>query len=230
MPCARASTSCSRTFPPGLKVVYPNDTTPFVRISISEVVKTLLEGIVLVFLVMYLFLQNFRATLIPTIAVPVVLLGTFGVMAALRLHDQHAVDVRPGAGDRPAGGRCDRRGRERRAGHGRGGPVAARRRRARRWARSPARWSAWRWCSRAVFVPVAFSSGTVGAIYRQFSLTIVAAMLLSVFVALTLTPALCATILKPSDAERSRKTGLLRLVQPPLRERRATLRAAACAM
>src|SRR5206468_5752728 len=70
-------------FPHGLKVVYPNDVTSFVKISIEEVVKTLIEGIVLVFLVMYLFLQNVRATLIPSIAVPVVLLGTFGIMAAL---------------------------------------------------------------------------------------------------------------------------------------------------
>jgi multidrug efflux pump len=71
-----------RYFPAGVDVVIPYDTTPFVKISIEEVVKTLLEAIVLVFLVMFLFLQNFRATLIPTIAVPVVLLGTFGVMAA----------------------------------------------------------------------------------------------------------------------------------------------------
>ena len=124
--CARASTSCEPYFPHGLQVVYPYDTTPFVKISITEVVKTLFEGIVLVFLVMYLFLQNLRATLIPTIAVPVVLLGTFGVMSALRLHDQHADDVRPGAGDRPAGRRRDRRGRERRARDGGGRLVAAR--------------------------------------------------------------------------------------------------------
>ena len=78
-----ARANSSRSFPPGLKAVIPFDTTPFVRVSIEEVVKTLLEAIVLVFLVMYLFLQNFRATLIPTIAVPVVLLGTFGVLAAL---------------------------------------------------------------------------------------------------------------------------------------------------
>ncbi len=91
-------------FPSGLKVVYPYDTTPFVKISIHEVVKTLVEAIILVFLVMYLFLQNFRATLIPTIAVPVVLLGTFAILAAIWLLDQHPDDVRHGAGHRPAGG------------------------------------------------------------------------------------------------------------------------------
>ena len=75
----------SSTFPPGVEVVYPYDTTPFVRLSIEEVVKTLIEAIVLVFLVMFVFLQNWRATIIPTIAVPVVLLGTFGVLAVVRL-------------------------------------------------------------------------------------------------------------------------------------------------
>ena len=104
---------------------FPYDTTPFVTISIEEVVKTLIEAIVLVFLVMFLFLQNLRATLIPTIAVPVVLLGTFGVLAVVRLLDQHADHVRHGAGHRPAGRRRHRGGRERRAGDARGGPVAA---------------------------------------------------------------------------------------------------------
>jgi multidrug efflux pump len=90
-------------FPSGLKIVYPYDTTPFVKISIHEVVKTLVEAIILVFLVMYLFLQNFRATLIPTIAVPVVLLGTFAILAVWLL-DKHPDDVRDGARHRPAGG------------------------------------------------------------------------------------------------------------------------------
>ncbi|STD23429.1 multidrug efflux system protein AcrF [Enterobacter asburiae] len=90
-------------FPQGLKVVYPYDTTPFVKISIHEVVKTLFEAIILVFLVMYLFLQNLRATLIPTIAVPVVLLGTFAVLAGIRFLHQYSDDVRHGAGDRSAG-------------------------------------------------------------------------------------------------------------------------------
>ena len=116
----------SKYFPHGLVVKYPYDTTPFVKLSIEEVVKTLIEGIVLVFLVMYLFLQNLRATLIPTIAVPVVLLGTFAIMSIVGLLDQHAVDVRAGARHRPAGGRRDRGGGERRAGDGGGGLVAAR--------------------------------------------------------------------------------------------------------
>ncbi len=90
-------------FPEGMSYVIPYDTTPFVLISIEEVVKTLIEAIVLVFFVMLLFLQNWRATLIPTLAVPVVLLGTFGIMAALRLHHQHADHAGHGAGHRPAG-------------------------------------------------------------------------------------------------------------------------------
>ena len=111
-------------FPAGMEVAYPYDTTPFVKLSIEGVMHTLLEAIVLVFVVMYLFLQNFRATLIPTIAVPVVLLGTFGILSVAGLHDQHADDVRHGAGDRPAGRRRHRRGRERRARDGGGRPVA----------------------------------------------------------------------------------------------------------
>ena len=99
----RWSTSSSPVSPAGLKANFPYDTTPFVRKSIEEVVKTLSEAILLVFLVMYLFLQNLRATLIPTIAVPVVLLGTFAVLAVRRLFDQHAHHVCGGAGDRPAG-------------------------------------------------------------------------------------------------------------------------------
>ena len=87
-----------------MKVVYPYDTTPFVRVAINEVVKTLIEAIILVFLVMYLFMGNMRATLIPTIAVPVVILGTFAVLGALRFLDQYAHHVRHGAGHRPAGG------------------------------------------------------------------------------------------------------------------------------
>jgi multidrug efflux pump len=113
------------SFPSGLRAMTPFDSVPFVRASIKEVVKTLLEAMVLVFLVMYLFLQNFRATLIPTIAVPVVLLGTLGVLLGLRLLDQHAHHVRHGAGHRPAGGRRHRGGGERRARDERGRPVAA---------------------------------------------------------------------------------------------------------
>jgi multidrug efflux pump len=193
-------------FPHGLKVVYPYDTTPFVRISISDVVKTLFEGIGLVFLVILLFLQNFRATVIPTIAVPVVLLGTFAVMAAVgftintltmfgmvlaigMLVDDAIVVVEnveriiaqeqlsPLEATRKAMGQLT------------GALVGV----------------ATVLC--AVFVPMAFFSGSVGAIYRQFSLTIVSAMLLSVFVALTLTPALCATILRPVHEGQTAKRG-----------------------
>ena len=183
-------------FPHGLQVVYPYDTTPFVRISITEVVKTLFEGIVLVFLVMYLFLQNLRATLIPTIAVPVVLLGTFGVMWAFGftintlsmfglvlaiglLVDDAIVVVENVERVMSEEGLSPLEATRKAMGQITGALVGV----------------AVVLC--AVFVPMAFSSGSVGAIYRQFSLTIVAAMVLSVLVALILTPALCATILKP---------------------------------
>src|ERR1700704_1360033 len=185
-------------FPHGLQVVYPYDTTPFVKISITEVVKTLFEGIALVFLVMYLFLQNFRATLIPTIAVPVVLLGTFGIMSAFGftintlsmfglvlaiglLVDDAIVVVenveRVMADEGLSAVEATRKAMGQITGALVGVAVVL----------------------SAVFIPVAFSGGSVGAIYRQFSLTIVSAMLLSVFVALSLTPALCAMILKPVE-------------------------------
>ena len=114
----------SRYFPHGMKAIYPYDTTPFVKVSINEVVKTLVEAIILVFLVMYLFLGSFRATLIPTLAVPVVLLGTFANPGAVRVFHQHAHHVRYGAGHRPSGGRRHRGGGKRRAHHERGGAPA----------------------------------------------------------------------------------------------------------
>jgi multidrug efflux pump len=182
------------TFPPGLKVIFPYDTTPFVRASIREVVKTLLEAIVLVFLVMYLFLQNVRATLIPTIAVPVVLLGTFGVLAALGfsinmltmfamvlaiglLVDDAIVVVEnverlmSDEGLSPL--EATRKSMDQITGALVGIATVL----------------------SAVFVPMAFLGGSTGVIYRQFTVTIVSAMLLSVLVALILTPALCATLL-----------------------------------
>ncbi len=196
----------SKYFPPGLQVVYPNDSTPFIRTSIIEVVKTLFEGIVLVFLVMFLFLQNIRATLIPTIAVPVVLLGTFGVMAALGftintlsmfglvlaiglLVDDAIVVVENVERIMEEEGLSPIEATRKAMGQITGALVGV------------------AMVLSAVFVPVAFSSGTVGAIYRQFSLTIVAAMLLSVFVALTLSPALCATLLKPPRKGHADKKG-----------------------
>ena len=186
----------SKNFPHGLVVKYPYDTTPFVKMSIEEVVKTLLEGIVLVFLVMYLFLQNLRATLIPTIAVPVVLLGTFAIMSAAGfsintlsmfglvlaiglLVDDAIVVVENVERVMSEEGLSPREATRKAMGQITGALVGV------------------ALVLSAVFVPVAFSGGSVGAIYRQFSLTIVAAMVLSVLVALVLTPALCATILKP---------------------------------
>ncbi|AWH29581.1 efflux RND transporter permease subunit [Stenotrophomonas sp. YAU14A_MKIMI4_1] len=182
--------------PSGLKAVVPYDTTPFVRLSIKGVVKTLLEAIVLVFVVMYLFLQNFRATLIPTIAVPVVLLGTFGILAALGfsinmltmfamvlaiglLVDDAIVVVenveRIMAEEGLSPLEATRKSMDQITGALVGiGVVLS-----------------------AVFVPMAFMGGATGVIYRQFSATIVAAMALSVIVAIVLTPALCATLLKP---------------------------------
>jgi multidrug efflux pump len=195
----------SKYFPHGLVVQYPYDTTPFVRLSIEEVVKTLLEGIVLVFLVMYLFLQNLRATLIPTIAVPVVLLGTFAVMGLVGfsintlsmfglvlaiglLVDDAIVVVENVERVMQEEGLSPREATRKAMDQITGALVGV------------------ALVLSAVFVPVAFSGGSVGAIYRQFSLTIVAAMVLSVLVALILTPALCATILKPIPQGHHEKT------------------------
>ena len=163
-------------------------------------VETLIEAVVLVFLVMYLFLQNFRYTLIPTIVVPVALLGTFGVLLGARLLDQRADHVRHGAGDRHRGRRRDRGGRERRAHHERGRPAAARSDAQGDGPDHRAPSSASRVVLVSVFVPMAFFAGSVGNIYRQFSLVMVASMLFSAFMALSLTPALCATLLKPVEA------------------------------
>lgn len=183
-------------FPPGMKTVMPYDTTPFVKVSIEEVIKTLVEAIILVFLVMYLFLQNIRATLIPTIAVPVVLLGTFAVLAASGysintltmfamvlaiglLVDDAIVVVenveRVMHEEGLSAKEATRRSMEQITGALVGIALVL----------------------SAVFVPMAFFGGSTGVIYRQFSITIVSAMALSVLVALILTPALCATLLKP---------------------------------
>ncbi len=183
-------------FPSGLKIVYPYDTTPFVKISIHEVVKTLVEAIILVFLVMYLFLQNFRATLIPTIAVPVVLMGTFAVLYACGysintltmfavvlaiglLVDDAIVVVENVERIMSEEGLSPREATRKSMGQIQGALIGI------------------AMVLSAVFVPMAFFGGTTGAIYRQFSITIVSAMVLSVLVAMILTPALCATLLKP---------------------------------
>ncbi|CAH6561291.1 efflux RND transporter permease subunit [Citrobacter freundii] len=191
-------------FPQGMKVVYPYDTTPFVTISIHEVVKTLFEAIVLVFLVMYLFLQNIRATLIPTIAVPVVLLGTFAVLAAFGysintltmfgmvlaiglLVDDAIVVVENVERVMMEDNLPPKEATEKSMSQIQGALVGI------------------AMVLSAVFIPMAFFGGSTGAIYRQFSITIVSAMALSVLVALILTPALCATLLKPVSAEHHEK-------------------------
>jgi HAE1 family hydrophobic/amphiphilic exporter-1 len=186
----------SRYFPPGMKVVYPFDTTPFVRVAIGEVVKTLFEAILLVFLVMWLFMGNIRATLIPTIAVPVVLLGTFAVLGlfgfsinmltmfamvlAIGLLVDDAIVVVENV--------------ERIMGEEGLSPREAT---AKSMDQITSALIGIGLVLSAVFGPMAFFGGATGVIYRQFSVTIAAAMLLSVVVALILTPVLCASLLKP---------------------------------
>jgi len=186
----------SRYFPPGMKVVYPYDTTPFVKVAIYEVIKTLFEAVFLVFLVMWLFMGNIRATLIPTIAVPVVLLGTFAVLGAFGfsinmltmfamvlaigllvddaivvVENVERIMAEEGLSPREATAKSMDQITSALIGIG---LVLS-----------------------AVFGPMAFFPGSTGVIYRQFSVTIIAAMMLSVVVALILTPVLCATLLRP---------------------------------
>ncbi len=186
----------SRYFPPGMKVVYPYDTTPFIQVAIDEVVMTLFEAILLVFLVMYLFLGNLRATLIPTIAVPVVILGTFAVLgyfgfsinmltmfamvlaigllvddAIVVVENVERIMTEEGLPPKEATRKSMDEITSALIGIG---LVLS-----------------------AVFGPMAFFGGSTGVIYRQFSVTIIASMLLSVLVALILTPVLCASLLKP---------------------------------
>jgi len=189
----------SRFFPPGIKVVYPYDSSPFVAVAIDEVVKTLFEAIFLVFLVMYLFMGSIRATLIPTIAVPVVILGTFAVLglfgfsinmltmfamvlaigllvddAIVVVENVERIMAEEGLPPREATAKSMDQITSALIGIG---LVLS-----------------------AVFGPMAFFPGSTGVIYRQFSITIIAAMLLSVVVALILTPVLCASLLKPVQA------------------------------
>ncbi|MFT0181732.1 efflux RND transporter permease subunit [Pseudomonas benzopyrenica] len=192
--------------PPGMEVVYPYDTTPVVTASIHEVVKTLGEAILLVFLVMFLFLQNFRATLIPTIAVPVVLLGTFAVLLAAGftiniltmfgmvlaiglLVDDAIVVVENVERVMAEEGLSPKEATRKSMGQIQGALVGI------------------ALVLSAVFVPMAFFGGSTGVIYRQFSITIVSSMVLSVLVALILTPALCATMLKPVKQGHHEKRG-----------------------
>ncbi len=184
------------TFPQGLRAVTPFDTTPFVRVSIREVVKTLAEAIILVFLVMLLFLQNFRATLIPTIAVPVVLLGTFGVLAAagfsINMLTMFAMVLAIGLLVDDAIVVVENVERVMRED---GLPPLEATRKS--MSQITGALVGIALVLSAVFLPMAFLTGSTGVIYRQFSITIVSAMALSVLVALVLTPALCATLLKP---------------------------------
>jgi multidrug efflux pump len=186
----------SKYFPQNMQAVYPYDTTPFVKISIEEVVHTLIEAVFLVFIIMFLFLQNFRATLIPTIAVPVVLLGTLGILSlvgfsintltmfalviviGLLVDDaivvvENVERIMSEEGLSPHDATVKSMGQITSALVG----IAT--------------------VLTAVFLPMAFFGGSTGVIYRQFSITIISAMILSVMVAMILTPALCATLLKP---------------------------------
>lgn len=194
--------------PPDVKITYPYDTTPFIKFSIKEVVRTLFEAIALVFIVMYLFLQNFRTTLIPTIAVPVVLLGTFGILSiagfsiniltlfamvlSIGLLVDDAIVVvenverlihEKGLSPKEA----TYQSMEEITGALIGIAVVL----------------------SAVFIPMAFFSGSSGAIYRQFSITLVSAMGLSVLVALILSPTLCATLLKPTSKKDKNSEGIV---------------------
>ncbi|MFV0303731.1 MAG: efflux RND transporter permease subunit [Paracoccus sp. (in: a-proteobacteria)] len=188
-------------FPEGVEYVIPFDTTPFVEISIEEVVKTLVEAIILVFIVMYIFLQNWRATLIPTLAVPIVLLGTFGIMAAFGftintltmlamvlaiglLVDDAIVVVENVERIMEEDGLSPREATRKSMGQITGALIGI------------------ALVLSAVFVPMAFFGGSTGVIYQQFAITIVSAMGLSVVVALTLTPALCASLLRPSHGKK----------------------------
>jgi multidrug efflux pump len=185
-------------FPSDLRVVIPFETTPFVRIAIRNVIEILIEAIVLVFLVMYLFLQNVRATLIPTIAVPIVLLGTFGVLAVLgfsvNMLTMFAMVLAIGLLVDDAIVVVENV--ERLMNDEGLSPVEATRKSMRQITGALV---AVGLVLSAVFVPMAFLGGATGVIYRQFSATIVSAMALSVIVAIILTPALCATMLKPLE-------------------------------
>ncbi len=194
-----------KSFPDGVEVIYPFDTTPFIEISIKEVVKTLIEAVILVFLVMLLFLQNFRATLIPTIAVPIVLLGTFGILAAFGfsinvltmfamvlaigllvddaivvVENVERIMTEEGLSPKEATIKSMKQITSALVG------IAL--------------------VLSSVFIPMAFFGGAAGEIYQQFSVTIISAMLLSVVVAIVLTPSLCATMLKPMKKDQTYST------------------------
>lgn len=197
-------------FPAGMKAVMPYDTTPFVKVSIEEVIKTLVEAIILVFLVMYLFLQNIRATLIPTIAVPVVLLGTFAVLSAtgysINTLTMFAMVLAIGLLVDDAIVVVEN---VERVMHEEG--LSAKEATSRSMTQISGALIGIALVLSAVFVPMAFFGGSTGVIYRQFSITIVSAMVLSVLVALILTPALCATLLKPHTRTHNPLTGAFKV-------------------
>ncbi|HNY41844.1 MAG TPA: efflux RND transporter permease subunit [Bryobacteraceae bacterium] len=203
----------SKYFPSGMRTVYPYDTTPFVRVAIGEVVRTLIEAIILVFLIMYLFLGNLRATLIPTIAVPVVILGTFGILGALGfsinmltmfamvlaiglLVDDAIVVVENVERIMSEEGLPPWEATMKSMGEITGALIGI------------------GLVLSAVFAPMIFFPGATGIIYRQFSATVISSMLLSVVVALVLTPVLCASLLKPvAKGHEAAETGN-RLLRP----------------
>ena len=196
----------SKLFPPGMSYAIPFDTSLFVKISIQEVVKTLLEAVALVFLVMLLFLQNIRYTLIPAIVVPVALMGTFAMMSAFG----YSINVLTMFGMVLAIGilvddaivvveNVERIMREEGLGP-RDATIKA-------MSQITGAIIGITLVLIAVFIPMAFFSGSVGAIYRQFSLSMISAMVFSALMALTLTPALCANILKPVDPDHHERKG-----------------------
>ena len=188
----------SKFFPAGVRVDFPYDSSEFVRASIQEVVTTLVEAIAMVFLIIFLFLQNFRATFIPTIVIPVALLGTFGVMYALgfsinvltmfgmvlavgELVDDAIVVVENVERIMSEEGLSPREATRKAMKQITGALIGI------------------SLVLTAVFIPMAFFGGSVGAIYRQFSLAMISCMLFSIFLAMSLTPALCASLLKPVE-------------------------------
>ncbi|WP_281280220.1 efflux RND transporter permease subunit [Asticcacaulis tiandongensis] len=191
----------SKNFPANIAYAIPNDSTDFIKLSIKEVVKTLVEAVFLVFIVMYLFLQNWRATIIPTIAIPVVLLGTLGILAAfgfsINLLTMFGLVLAIGLLVDDAIVVVEN---VERVMHDEGlDPIEATRK---SMDEITGALIGIGLVLSAIFVPMAFFGGTQGIIYRQFSITIVSAMALSVVVALVLTPPLCATILKPIDKQK----------------------------
>ncbi len=200
------ATELASTFPPGVKLAFPVDNTTFIRLSINDVIKTLVEATLLVIIVMFVFLQNWRTTLIPAIAVPVVLLGTFGVLEAFGysintltmfalvlaiglLVDDAIVVVENVERIMREEGLGPKEATKKSMGEITGALIGI------------------ALVLSAVFLPMAFFGGSTGVIYRQFSVTIVSAMVLSITVALILTPALCATLLKPLPKDQHERHG-----------------------